>query len=217
MMNLVILGSPGSGKGTQALMLARRYSLLRISTGDILRDAVLNGTELGNKAKGYMESGGLVPDELVVELIEETLNNSEMEEGFILDGFPRTLNQAKALHKLLVGMGEVIDYVIYLDVSKDEVVKRLSLRRSCPNCNRLYNMVSDPPSDGNNCDECNSELIIRRDDKEEVVLNRLEIYNKETLPILKWYDQKSKVVKINGELNSSEVLEQILRFLDQGS
>jgi adenylate kinase len=217
MMNLVILGSPGSGKGTQALMLARRYSLLRISTGDILRDAVLNETELGNKAKGYMDSGGLVPDELVVELIEETLNNSEMEEGFILDGFPRTLNQAKALHKLLVGMGEVIDYVIYLDVSKDEVVKRLSLRRSCPNCNRLYNMVSDPPSDGNNCDECNSELIIRRDDKEEVVLNRLEIYNKETLPILKWYDQKSKVVKINGELNSSEVLEQILRFLDQGS
>ncbi len=217
MMNLVILGSPGSGKGTQALMLARKYSLLQISTGDILRDAVLKGTELGSKAKSYMDSGGLVPDELVVELIEETLNTSERKKGFILDGFPRTLNQAKALHKLLVGMGEVIDYVIYLDVSKDEVVRRLSLRRSCPNCNRLYNMVSDPPSDGINCDECSSELIIRRDDKEEVILNRLEIYNNETLPILKWYDQKSKVVKINGEMKSSEVLEQIFRFLDNGS
>jgi len=214
MMNLVILGSPGSGKGTQALMLSRKYSLLRISTGDLLRDAVAGKTELGLKAQKHMDCGDLVPDGLVVGLIEETLKSEENNAGFILDGFPRTLNQAKELNTLLDRMGEAIDHVLHLDVPQDEVIRRLTSRRRCPDCKRLYNMVSDPPKDGVNCDECGSELVIRRDDREEVILNRLGVYRKETLPILEWYRDKCDVFKIDGKMKSPEVMDQISRLLE---
>lgn len=213
-MDLVILGSPGSGKGTQALMLAEKFSILHISTGDLLREAVATGTELGRKAQGFMDSGELVPDDLVIDLIAETLRANEGGKGFILDGFPRTLNQAKALSDLLTGMDLKIQLVIYLDVSSEEVVRRLSLRRSCPNCSRLFNMASKPPSDGVHCDDCGEELIIRKDDREDVILNRLEVYRKETFPILEWYEQNSTVVKVNGELSPSDVLGEISRFID---
>jgi adenylate kinase len=213
MMNLVILGSPGSGKGTQAHMLAQKHSLLWISTGDILRNAVAEGTELGLKAKNFMDSGDLVPDELVIDLIRETLETKEKKEGFILDGFPRTLNQAKALGILLDKTGDLIDSVIYLDVSKEEVVRRLSVRRTCPECNRLYNLATDPPADGSHCDNCSCDLIVRSDDQEDVILNRLEVYREETLPILEWYESRSKVCSVNGEIEPSEVFVEINQFL----
>jgi adenylate kinase len=198
-------------------MLAQQFSILHISTGDLLREAVATGTELGRKAQGFMDSGELVPDDLVIDLIEETLRTNEGEKGFILDGFPRTLNQAKALNELLTGMEMGIHFVIYLDVSSDEVVRRLSLRRSCPSCNRLYNMASEPPADGVHCDECGDELIVRKDDREDVILNRLEVYQKETFPILDWYERESTVVKVNGELSPSEVLGEITRFIENSA
>ena len=212
-MNLVILGSPGSGKGTQAVMLARRFSLLHISTGDLLRDAVAAGTELGKQARAFMDRGGLVPDGLVIDLIEETLRSNEGGDGFVLDGFPRTLNQAVALRDLLAGMEKEIRYVIHLDVSEDEVVRRLSLRRTCPSCNRLFNLATDPPSDGSHCDDCGVELIGRKDDQEDVIRNRLEVYRRETLPLLRWYEQNSTVLKVDGERSPSEILEEISRVI----
>ncbi len=213
MMNLVILGSPGSGKGTQAHMLARKHSLMWISTGDILRNAVAEGTELGRKAKSHMDSGELVPDELVIELIRDALETKDRKNGFILDGFPRTLKQAKALGALLDTTGDAIDSVIYLEVSKEEVVRRLSLRRSCPNCNRMYNIATDPPADVSRCDDCGHELIARSDDQEEVILNRLEVYRKQTFPILDWYESNGKVLRVDGELEPSDVFEEINRLL----
>jgi adenylate kinase len=213
-MDLVMLGSPGSGKGTQARMLARRYSLLQVSTGDILREAVFKETSLGKRARSFMESGALVPDELVIGLIGETLEKQVEKGGVIFDGFPRTIKQADALQRLLNGRGERVDLVIYLEVSSEEVVRRLSLRRSCPNCNRLYNVVSDPSADGLHCDECKAELIVREDDREDVILNRLEVYGAKTLPILQWYEEMGEVLRVDGEKDSMEIHSEICRFLD---
>jgi adenylate kinase len=214
MMNLVILGAPGSGKGTQAHRLAEAYSLRRISTGDILRDAVARGTELGMKAKAHMDSGGLVPDGLVIDLIAEALDGDGGHRGFIFDGFPRTVKQAEALDDLLVRTGRKLDAVVLLEVSEEEVVRRLTLRRSCPGCERLYNMESDPPGDGVHCDVCGEELIIRSDDREDVIRKRLEVYRRQTEPIIRWYGEKGTVLRIDGEQGPDEVLAQVRRLID---
>jgi len=213
MMNLVILGAPGSGKGTQSQRLAEAYSLKRISTGDILRDAVAHGTELGRKAQAHMDVGELVPDGLVIDLIDETLECSGGTGGFVFDGFPRTVKQAEALDALLVRTERSLDAVILLDVSEGEVVRRLTLRRSCPECERLYNMESDPPRDGGHCDGCGRELIVRSDDREDVIRNRLEVYRGQTEPIIRWYGEKGAILRVDGEAEPAEVLEQIRRSL----
>jgi adenylate kinase len=214
-MNIVMLGSPGSGKGTQAHMLAEKFSLKRISTGDILREAVMNETNLGKRARIHMDNGDLVPDGLVIDLIAEAVNEMGDRKGLIFDGFPRTLKQAEALDDLLVRTGRTIDLVIYLDVSPEEVVRRLSLRRSCPGCERLFNMESDPPNDGVNCDVCGRKLIVRSDDREDVIRNRLEVYRQETQPIIHWYDERGKVDRINGEVSAPQVFERICREIEK--
>jgi len=213
MMNLVILGAPGSGKGTQAHRLAEAYALKRISTGDILRDAVARGTDLGREAKAHMDAGGLVPDGLVIDLIEETLESGVRPGEFIFDGFPRTVKQAEALDELLARTDRSLDAVIVLDVSEGEVVRRLTLRRSCPGCERLYNMESDPPGDGVHCDACGRELIVRSDDHEDVIRRRLEVYREQTEPIIRWYGEKGTILRVDGEAEPAEVLEQIRRSI----
>ncbi|OGF97047.1 MAG: adenylate kinase [Candidatus Glassbacteria bacterium RBG_16_58_8] len=214
-MNLVLLGSPGSGKGTQARLLTATYSLLWISTGDLLRESLKKGTDLGSRAKRYMESGQLVPDDLVIDLIDETIRRRGCRGGILFDGFPRTLKQAAALQKLLDRVGERIDYIIYLDVSNEEVVRRLSLRRSCPKCHRLYNLATEPPSDGVHCDGCGSRLTLRSDDREEVIRSRLDVYQRETFPVMDWYEGKAVIVKVDGERQPSEIQKDIGHTLDE--
>ena len=197
-MLLVMLGPPGSGKGTQASRLAEKLDLHHLSTGDMLRSAVKNETELGKKAKEYMEKGDLVPDSLILDMIRETIKNDQGS-GFIFDGFPRTIPQAEGLDKMLQSEGEELDAALNLDVSDQEVIKRLSGRFFCPNCQRTYNYPSNLPRQEGICDECGVELQKRKDDTEEVVKNRLEVYKKQTQPLIDYYKDKSILVNIDGE------------------
>lgn len=182
-MNLIFLGPPGAGKGTQAKMLIERYSIPQISTGDILRAAVAEETDLGKKAKEYMEAGKLVPDEVVIGIIEQRLKQSDCEKGFILDGFPRTVAQAEALDKVLENMGSKIDHVLSLDVPAEELIKRLTGRRTCKNCGAMYHVIFKPPKSEGICDKCGGELYQRSDDNEETVKSRLNVYEQQTRPL----------------------------------
>lgn len=173
-MNIIMLGPPGAGKGTQAKMLVEKFGIPQISTGDMLRAAVAEGTELGKKAKEYMDKGQLVPDEVVIGIVEERLKKSDCEKGFILDGFPRTVPQAEALDKILEKMGKKIDYVINIVVPDVEILKRLTGRRTCKQCGAMYHVIYNPPKQEGVCDKCGGELYQRDDDKEETIKNRLK-------------------------------------------
>ncbi|MEW6014811.1 MAG: adenylate kinase [Candidatus Zixiibacteriota bacterium] len=199
-MNLVFLGPPGSGKGTQAKRIAAKLGLLHLSTGDVLREAVKNGTELGKKAQKYMEAGELVPDDLIIGLIEEKLKSGALNNGFILDGFPRTIPQAEALKVMFARNQKAIHRAILLDVTDEEVIKRLSGRYYCPTCNAGYNYPMQLPKKEGICDNDGARLLRRPDDEEEVVKNRLNVYKKQTEPIVDFYRKESilAAIKDNG-------------------
>ncbi|MFN8609299.1 MAG: adenylate kinase [Vulcanimicrobiota bacterium] len=203
---VILIGPPGAGKGTQARYLSEKYHLAHISTGDILRENRKQGTELGQKAAAYMDSGKLVPDELIVSMVAERLGGDG---GFVLDGFPRSEAQAQLLDGMLSKSGHPINHVILLEVSDNDLVDRLSLRRSCPTCQRTYHLKSNPPKKEGLCDLDGAALIQRPDDKEEVIRNRLKVYHEQTEPVLRHYAGTPGVVKIDGRLGIEEVQKQV--------
>ncbi|HEY7745788.1 MAG TPA: adenylate kinase [Desulfuromonadales bacterium] len=212
-MKLILLGPPGAGKGTQAKMLTDRFGIPQISTGDILRAAVKEGTPMGVKAKAFMDAGGLVPDEVVVGIVRERLQKSDCVAGFILDGFPRTVAQADALKETLHQLGKNLDAVISLDVDVEALVERLTGRRTCKACGRGYHIKFDPPKVAGTCDKCSGELIQRDDDKEETIRKRLEIYHQQTAPLVAYYRADSLLTSVDGMLEIDTVQQQILSAL----
>ena len=213
-MNIILLGPPGGGKGTQAKKIVEKYGIPHIATGDILREAVAKGTELGKKAKEYMEKGQLVPDEVVIGLIEERLKESDCEKGFILDGFPRTVAQAEALEKVLENMGRKIDHVIDIEVPEEELLKRLTGRRTCKKCGAMYHIVFNPPKQEGICDKCGGELYQRADDNEETVKSRLEVYHNQTAPLIDFYSQKGLLRQVNGTGSIQDIFAEIVKIVE---
>jgi adenylate kinase len=207
---IVMFGPPGAGKGTQAKFLSDKLNIPQISTGDILREAVKKGTKLGAQAQSYMSRGVLVPDEVVVGIIEDRIKDKDCTNGFILDGFPRTIAQAEALEKLLRKRGTVITQVINLKVSDKEIIKRSTSRRVCRSCNAIYNLLVNPPKVSGKCDVCGGELYQRDDDKQEVVKNRLEVYADQTRPLLKYYSKRNLLRDVDGAQSIDEVRRAIL-------
>jgi adenylate kinase len=197
-MNLILLGPPGVGKGTQAKLLIDRFGIPQISTGDILRAAVKGLTPMGVKAKGFMDSGALVPDAVVIGIVEERLAQSDCTTGFILDGFPRTVAQADALKQVLSGLGRSIDHVVSLSVDKGELLKRLTGRRACQGCGAVYHIDFAPPKSAGRCDACSGELYQREDDKEATILHRLQVYEEQTAPLIAYYDSCGLLRSVNG-------------------
>ncbi len=213
-MNLILLGPPGAGKGTQAQLMVDRYHIPQISTGDILRAAVKGKTPLGVKAKGFMNQGKLVPDELVIGIIEERLKAADCHPGFILDGFPRTIAQAEALQPILSKMGRSIDHVVNIEVEDEELVRRLTGRRTCKNCGAMFHIVFHAPKREGICDRCGGTLYQREDDKEETIRTRLKEYQKQTAPLIQYYQQKKTLRSIQGVGGQEQIFEQIVRLLD---
>ena len=213
-MKLILLGPPGAGKGTQAKMLVDHFGVPQISTGDILRAAVKDGSPMGVKAKSFMDSGALVPDEVVVGIVEERLVKSDCENGFILDGFPRTLPQADALTNTLSALNKDIDSVISLEVNIEALVVRLAGRRACSACGAGYHLQYEPSKESGVCDVCGGELIQREDDREETIRNRMSVYNEQTSPLVDYYRQAGLLSCVDGMLPIDEVGKEILALLE---
>lgn len=207
---MVFLGPPGAGKGTQARELAREWGVVHLATGDILREAVARDTPLGRRARGFMDQGVLVPDELIVELMTERLAQADARHGFILDGFPRTLPQAEALDRWLEDRGERLDRVIYFEVAESELLRRLTGRRACPACQATYHLSSAPPREAGVCDRCGTPLVQRADDREDPVRTRLKVYADQTMPLLDYYRGRSLLRVVAGE-GSVEVIRAAIR------
>jgi len=212
-MNLILLGPPGAGKGTQAQMIVERYRIPQISTGDILRNAVKESTPLGLKAKAFMDRGQLVPDEVVIGIIDERLRAPDCNPGFILDGFPRTIAQAEALQSILTKIGKSIDHVINMEVDPEELVHRLTGRRTCKNCGAMFHVLFHPPKGEGICDRCGGPLYQREDDKEETIRTRLREYQKQTAPLIEYYRQKNRLRSIQGMGGQDQIFERIARHL----
>lgn len=210
-MQIVLLGAPGSGKGTQAGIVCQRFGVAHIASGDLFREAVNRGDELGQQAKSYMEKGLLVPDEITIRMILERIAAPDCAQGFILDGFPRTLGQAKALDRVLGERG--IDKVVYIKVSTEELVRRLSGRSICRDCQAPYHEITSPPKVLGRCDQCGGELYQRPDDSPETVRKRLEVYFVETAPLIDYYKEAGKLVEIDGERGIEEVGEELIAAL----
>jgi adenylate kinase len=207
---VILFGPPGSGKGTQGKMIAEEIGILHIATGDIMRQAISEGTELGLKVKEFVGKGLLVPDEIVIQVIEERLKKDDTKNGFILDGFPRTIPQAVALDELFQKINIQNYKVIWLDVPDEEIVKRISGRRTCKNCQAVYNIYFNPPKVDGICGVCGGELFIREDDKEEKVKKRLEVFREQTLPLIDYYQKKRrKIIKVSGVGSVDEIKERI--------
>lgn len=197
-MRLVLLGAPGAGKGTQAKKLIEKYSIPQISTGDILRKAVADGTPLGKEAKGIMDSGGLVSDKIVLGLVQERLKQGDCKNGYILDGFPRNTAQAEALDKMLSDMGAPLTVALSIDVDKDDLMKRLTGRRTCKSCQQMYNIYFSAPKKEGVCDKCSGVLFQRDDDKEETIKKRLDVYDAQTAPLFDYYGKKGILKSVKG-------------------
>ena len=212
-MNLILLGAPGSGKGTQAKFLVRKYSIPQISTGDILREEVKSETVLGLKAKEYMDKGQLVPDEVVVGMVEERVKKGDCRAGFILDGFPRTVAQADALEGTLQRMKKALSRVILVNVDEDELVKRLTGRRVCEKCGAGYHVIFDPPKQEGVCDKCQGKLYQRDDDKESTIRNRLKVYDNQTAPLIEYYQKKQLLSVVDGMGSIEEIFGRISKAL----
>lgn len=212
-MKLILLGPPGAGKGTQAKMLTERFGIPQISTGDILRAAVKEGTPMGVKAKSFMDAGALVPDEVVIGIVRERLQKDDCGQGFILDGFPRTVAQADALKDALKELGRDLDAVVSLEVDSEALVERLTGRRTCRQCGKGYHVKFDPPAVADRCDVCGGELYQRDDDQEATIRNRLDVYNRQTAPLVTYYRQAGLLVPIDGMMEMSAVQEKILAVL----
>ena len=212
-MKIIMLGAPGAGKGTQAKQIAGKYSIPHISTGDIFRANIKNGTELGKKAKEYMDQGLLVPDELTCDLVVDRIGQDDCKNGFVLDGFPRTIPQAEALTDALNKLGQKMDYAIDVDVPDETIVKRMSGRRACLDCGATYHIVSIPPKQEGICDVCGSELVLRDDDKPETVQKRLDVYHEQTQPLIDYYKKEGILKSVDGTQPMEKVFEDIVAIL----
>lgn len=212
-MKIIMLGAPGAGKGTQAKMIAEKYGVPHVSTGDIFRANIKNGTELGKEAKQYMDKGQLVPDELTVKILLDRVAQPDCENGYVLDGFPRTIPQAQVLDKELTKLGDAIDYAINVDVPDENIVKRMSGRRACVTCGATYHIEHIPPKKEGICDKCGSELILRDDDKPETVLNRLKVYHEQTQPLIDFYNEKGVLRTVDGTVEMKDVFAAIAAIL----
>lgn len=215
-MKLILLGPPGAGKGTQAKMLVERFAIPQIATGDILRGAVQAATPLGVQAKGFMDAGALVPDEVVIGIVRERLQEVDCQHGFILDGFPRTVAQADALQSTLAGLGRQLDRVVSLTVDAEALVLRLTGRRTCRACGRGYHVAFDPPRNAASCDACGGELYQRDDDQEATIRRRLSVYAEQTAPLIAYYRKAGLLVELDGMQAIPVVQEQILTALQAG-
>ncbi len=212
-MNLVLMGLPGAGKGTQADKIVGKYNIPHISTGDMFRAAIKEGTELGLQAKSFMDKGELVPDEVTIGIVRERLSKADCENGFLLDGFPRTVAQAEALDTMLADLGKKIDYVINIDVDQSILMERLTGRRICKNCGATYHLVFNPPAKEGVCDRCGGELYQRADDNAETVQNRLDVNIQQTKPLLNFYEDKGYLRNINGQQDINVVFADIEELL----
>ncbi|MFN6991894.1 MAG: adenylate kinase [Fervidobacterium sp.] len=213
-MNLIFLGPPGAGKGTYAKKLVEKYSIPHISTGDIFREAIAKQTELGKKVQEIVNSGNLVPDDLTNALVAERLRQPDCSNGFVLDGYPRTLNQAEALDKMLKSMEKELTGAIYFEVDEETVVERISTRRVCSKCGKVYNVITLPPKVEGICDDCGSPIIQRDDDKEEIVRSRYRVYIEKTTPLIEYYRNQNKLFTLDGRKSIEEVMKMLFNILD---
>jgi adenylate kinase len=211
---LILLGPPGAGKGTQASAIVKKYRIPHISTGDIFRDNIKRGTDLGEKAKSYMDKGLLVPDKLVISIVEDRLLEEDCKNGFLLDGFPRTLNQSEVLDKVLLQMGLELNKVINLHVDKEILIERAIGRRICKNCGEVYHIKFTPPTKEGICDKCGGELYQRDDDTVETVEKRIEVYRKQTEPLIDYYEEKGLLLDIDGSKDKNLLFEEIINALE---
>lgn len=212
-MKLILLGAPGAGKGTVAKMLTQHDGSVQISTGDILRAAVAAGTELGKQAKAAMDAGDLVSDDLIMGIMEERLKEDDCKNGYLLDGFPRTIPQAEALKGLLEKMGEELDMVVEIDVPRDVILDRLTTRRTCEKCNAIYNVKSNPPKEEGVCDKCGGNVVQRADETEEAISNRLDVYNEKTAPLVDFYKNEGLLFSVNAT-SSQAVVDAVIEKLN---
>ena len=212
-MKIVMLGAPGAGKGTQAKMISEKYGVPHISTGDIFRANIKNNTELGQKAKTYMDKGELVPDELVVDLIMDRFKEADCANGYVLDGFPRTIPQAEALDRALAEMGQKIDYAINVEVPDENIVHRMGGRRACIGCGATYHVEFNAPKVEDVCDTCGGELVLRDDDKPETVQKRLSVYHAQTQPLIDYYKKANVLVEVDGTQDINVVFQDIVKIL----
>lgn len=215
MLNIVLLGPPGAGKGTQAERIVEKYGIPQISTGDIFRANIKEGTELGKKAKGYMDKGELVPDELVVDLVKDRLEKDDCKNGFMLDGFPRTVFQAEELDNIMSEKGIGINKVLNIDVESDKLIDRISGRRVCKACGATYNIVSKPTAKEGICDNCGGEVYQRADDTKETVKNRISVYFSQTAPLIDYYQKSGVLVSVNGDQPIDAVFSEIVKSLGE--
>ena len=214
-MKIIMLGAPGAGKGTQAKMIAEKCGIPHISTGDIFRANIKNGTELGAKAKEYMDKGLLVPDELVCDLVVDRIQQADCEKGYILDGFPRTIPQAEALENALNAIEQKLDYAIDIDVPDENIINRMSGRRACVGCGATYHVVFNPTKVEGKCDVCGESLILRDDDKPETVKKRLDVYHTQTQPLIDFYTKRNVLVEVDGTQSMDKVFDDIMKILGE--
>ena len=213
-MHLILMGAPGSGKGSYAAVLKEHYRVPHISTGEIFRDAIEKKTPMGLIAKTYIDKGNLVPDDITNEIVKERLQQKDCENGFLLDGYPRTIAQAESLTKILDELGITLDAAVNLEVDDDLIVRRIVNRRSCPKCGKGYNLITYPPKKEGVCDICNTPLFTRKDDNEETVTSRLDVYNKQTRPLVDYYDKLGKLVSIDSNGTIEDTVKDIIKTLE---
>ena len=212
-MKIIMLGAPGAGKGTQAKKIAAKYGIPHISTGDIFRANIKNGTELGLKAKSYMDAGGLVPDEITIGMLLDRIHQADCENGYVLDGFTRTIPQAESLTEALKKNGESIDFAVNVDVPDENIISRMSGRRACLNCGATYHIVYNAPKKEGVCDACGQELVLREDDKPKTVKKRLDVYHDQTQPLIDYYKKEGVLAEVDGTKDMEEVFQNIAAIL----